>query len=99
MKISLAETLALPMIMKYSDTRLYNTMKNRVGFGCGCFTIPREPLEELEYDMHDYLDLLQCGEETEFYFFPVAEELTQACVSDDDTDPGDQPEFVMLFKE
>lgn len=94
----MAETLALPMIMKYSDTRLYNTMKNRVGFGCGCFTIPREPLEELEYDMHDYLDLLQCGEETEFYFFPVDEEPTGTYCNYDNEDTGNYPEFVMLYK-
>ena len=61
--------------------------------------IPREPLEELEYDRLGDVDLLQCGEEAECYLFSTEDELTQACVSDDDTDPGDQPEFVMLFKE
>lgn len=65
----------------------------------GFFIIPREPLEELEYDTLGDVDLLQCEEEAECYLFPTEGELTQACFSDDDTDPGDQPEFVMLFKE
>ena len=69
------------------------------GFGFGCFEIPRKFLEALEYDRLGDVDLLQCGEEAECYFFSTEDELTQACFSDDDTDPGDHPEFVMLFKE
>ena len=65
----------------------------------GFFTRPWEILEAPEYDGLDDVDLLQCGEEAECYLFPTKGELTQACLSDDDTDPGDHPEFVMLFKE
>ena len=65
----------------------------------GFFMIPRKFLEALEYDRLGDVDLLQCGEEAECYLFPTKGELTQACLSDDDTDPGDHPEFVMLFKE
>lgn len=72
-------------------------MKIRTGFDS--FMIPRKFLETLEYDRLGDVDLLQCGEEAECYLFPTEDELTQACFSDDDTDPGDHPEFVMLFKE
>ena len=65
----------------------------------GFFMIPRKFLETLEYDRLGDVDLLQCGEEAECYLFSTECELTQACVSDDDTDPGEHPEFVMLFKE
>ena len=65
----------------------------------GFFTIPRRFLEALEYDRLGDVDLLQCGEQGECYPIQTKGEVTQACVSDDETEPGDHAEFVMLFKE
>ena len=67
-------------------------------FGFGFFAIPRKILEAPEYDGFGDVDRLQCGEEAECFFFST-DDLTQACSYDDNTDPGDHPEFVMLFKE